>query len=81
MKNVVQKNFQDPVKADKSSSAAHVQTVQGGRRFGSSEEHHALDLFFFPVTQQTGTRSYNKAGRDKKGQSGTRRVTKLDYKI
>lgn len=34
--------------------------------FGSSEEHHALDLFFFPVTQQTGTRSYNEAGRDKR---------------
>lgn len=34
--------------------------------FGSSEEHHALDLFFFPVIQQTGTRSYNEAGRDKR---------------
>lgn len=33
---------------------------------GSSEERHALDLFFFPVIQQTGIRSYNEAGRDKR---------------
>lgn len=56
---MMQNNFQDPVKAEQSScpqsSAAHVQTVQGGSSSSGEDHHHRFDPSSLPVIQHTGT--------------------------